>query len=874
MAKRRSTGKRLPAFVSRESRLIVRSATSRPRSSITATTSRGTISVGESAVIEAKVDPAESRPIRLERLAAGEWTSIADGWTSPIGEATFTDHPVAGRVTYRLMADATRTAEATESNQVIVDVVDAPKRAASLQVVVTGLPDDAAGQVTVTGPGGERHELTDDAVITPAEPGRWTVTAVSRLVGLDTFHPVRATQQVDVTAHGHSSTTVDYGVVVPESTSVIDPTEIADVVELPDGLLRLEFTPSAAAARRAQVAARTRIAERYVDGQATSPSLLSRDLAGQTMNNCVSTTFVLCEGDIAISDVNLAIPALKHGLLGRVPVGGVGTNWVNVDPRGVTLMNAIKSGSLGDNAKAISVARQAEHDLGHGLSCSEGATGEVAAGVEITPTLDVGIRIGWGGLEEAHAIAEVKQSAELGVSVNGEAKCSLERRSLFSRTLPAFRAQIGPVPVVLVPKLDLMAEADVSATGRVDAGWSEEARGRAGLRYENGAFHHVNDVNLPTLNSRVPTFNAEANATVSLTPQVNVSLYGVAGPTVGLKGSLIGMASASPGSLEWSVRGKVDVVGSFDVPALGKSTGELHLGTLYDQVLVQGSVPGWEPPPGYHPRIVTTDLPDAVVGVPYSERLETEDNRNGNWSLDAGQLPTGLSLDPGTGVISGAPTVAQADRTYTFRFIDGYGRSATKDVSMSVLAESAVTWLPEPVVVTGIGVAPEYAVNLNTLREGTDWAVVHGSLPPGMSLAPSGRVTGLPRYEWLAGAIVRVAYTDPGLARRTVLVGVEGVDLYAVHACTFDHLPAMGPVIIGAMLGQVKQTWRTPHLLKIVVNGDVKLDRTVYPGDGDSERLWSNLNLPTGQYDFHVEVDGQLLVSSSQYCAPQPDPRN
>lgn len=57
--------------------------------------------------------------------------------------------------------------------------------------------------------------------------------------------------------------------------------------------------------------------------------------------------------------------------------------------------------------------------------------------------------------------------------------------------------------------------------------------------------------------------------------------------------------------------------------------------------------------------ITTTTLPDAQVGVSYSAQIDATGGQSPyKYSIVAGALPDGLSLDPASGAISGTPTTA------------------------------------------------------------------------------------------------------------------------------------------------------------------------------------------------------------------------
>jgi hypothetical protein len=84
------------------------------------------------------------------------------------------------------------------------------------------------------------------------------------------------------------------------------------------------------------------------------------------------------------------------------------------------------------------------------------------------------------------------------------------------------------------------------------------------------------------------------------------------------------------------------------------------------------------------PVLVTTSLSDATQGVAYSESLQVVDGIPPfTWSVTAGSLPDGLSLDPGSGAITGTPT-GTGTSTFTVTVVDLVGGSDAAELSIAV----------------------------------------------------------------------------------------------------------------------------------------------------------------------------------------------
>jgi hypothetical protein len=89
------------------------------------------------------------------------------------------------------------------------------------------------------------------------------------------------------------------------------------------------------------------------------------------------------------------------------------------------------------------------------------------------------------------------------------------------------------------------------------------------------------------------------------------------------------------------------------------------------------------------PKIVTSSLPVAAVGEPYSAELTTADHRHGTWKITSGKLPPGLSLSGYT--VSGTPTLAGTD-SFQVKFTDAHGKTAAATVTIKVAPVAVTAW--------------------------------------------------------------------------------------------------------------------------------------------------------------------------------------
>ncbi len=144
--------------------------------------------------------------------------------------------------------------------------------------------------------------------------------------------------------------------------------------------------------------------------------------------------------------------------------------------------------------------------------------------------------------------------------------------------------------------------------------------------------------------------------------------------------------------------------------------------------------------------VLTCPAATGTVGVPYSSNLvATGGVPPYTFSITAGSLPTGLTLNPATGAITGTPTAA-GSFTFTAQVVDSTGTSAgTTSTSCTIVIAPAPPTLTCPAATGTVGVA--YSSNL-VAAGGVPpytYSITAGSLPTGLSLNPTtGAITGTP----------------------------------------------------------------------------------------------------------------------------------
>jgi hypothetical protein len=140
--------------------------------------------------------------------------------------------------------------------------------------------------------------------------------------------------------------------------------------------------------------------------------------------------------------------------------------------------------------------------------------------------------------------------------------------------------------------------------------------------------------------------------------------------------------------------------------------------------------------------VTPTLLPDGFSGVAYSQTLTASGGAAPHsFAVTAGSLPPGITLSGG--VLSGAPT-GFGTFNFTVTATDANGCAGSRSYSLLISNCSAITVNPASLPNSSVGASYSQTVSATGGAAPYTFSVSAGTLPPGLTLASGGALTGTP----------------------------------------------------------------------------------------------------------------------------------
>jgi len=233
-------------------------------------------------------------------------------------------------------------------------------------------------------------------------------------------------------------------------------------------------------------------------------------------------------------------------------------------------------------------------------------------------------------------------------------------------------------------------------------------------------------------------------------------------------------------------------------------------------------------------------LPSCLANTSYTETITaTGGIPPYTWAITSGQLPAGLGFS--SGVISGTPT-AVGTSAFTVTVYDNNFHLASASFTLTV-GGSAVT-ISTPTLLPSGSVGAGYSTTL-TATGGVPpytWAIVSGSLPPGIAISTGGVISGIPT---VAGDYIFSVEVEDS----TSLTASEAFSLTVAAGGATPRTGVISQVVAGG--GWITTIWlvnRTAAPVQATVNfyadngAALNLPLTVTQAGASQEQLASTLN--------------------------------
>lgn len=304
-------------------------------------------------------------------------------------------------------------------------------------------------------------------------------------------------------------------------------------------------------------------------------AVVSAPAAGAAGTLRLAGRAAVTEGDVLASGIGQAAP---YGFLFKaMAVRSEGSDTL-VDVTPATLLEAIPEASIDETFRFEGADRDASRRFRRRVTCSGGGQVTVEGSADLgSPQVEFEADWGFFSLDTARITASVTASASASASATGTASCTVGPVELLEVKLAPVTFTIGPVPVVLVPEI----EVELSGVGEVQAGVATSVdaslTATAGARYENGDLSPIAELR-ESFDHQRPDPTASARLGATLTSSLEIAAYGVGGPEFAFNAGL-DFTADTDATPWWTLDAPISFTAAMDVDVLDVEAGPI---TVYE----------------------------------------------------------------------------------------------------------------------------------------------------------------------------------------------------------------------------------------------------------------------------------------------------
>src|SRR3990170_4704161 len=140
------------------------------------------------------------------------------------------------------------------------------------------------------------------------------------------------------------------------------------------------------------------------------------------------------------------------------------------------------------------------------------------------------------------------------------------------------------------------------------------------------------------------------------------------------------------------------------------------------------------------------------------------------WAVDVGTLPTGLTLNASTGVISGTPSAAGTSN-FTVQVTDNNGATAARALSIQIY--SALSLTTSSLTDGTVNLAYSQTLLATGGKTPYTWSIATGSLPAGLNLnTATGVISGTPTAGGTSNFTVRATDANGATSSQALTITI------------------------------------------------------------------------------------------------------